>query len=156
MTQTIEHTCSASLILKPLADLIVFNVSTFFQMSDSEKRKLHVFSSNLIRLSNATVAHVFISIILLRRLHAVTQVTSRLVPGSMFLLVSAVLILSRKVLDDTFIKTTFWSMSTGFSVSELTQIERELLGAIDYDTHVSSKEYSVKVVEIVREANVVE
>lgn len=156
MSQVVYHSSRASLILDSLVDLIIFNVASFFPLSDVEERNLHVFSSNLIHLSNSTVSHVFVSIILLRRLHAVDQIKSRLVPGSMFLLVSAVLILSRKLLDDKYIKTTFWSMSTGIPIQDLNQIERELLGAIDYNTHVSSKEYSEKVEEIVREANVVE
>jgi hypothetical protein len=153
MSQVVYHSSRATLILNSLVELVIFNVATFFPMSDADKQTLRVFSSNLIHLSNSTVAHVFVAIILLRRLRAVDQISTRLVPGSMFLLVSVVMILSRKLLDDTFIKTKFWSLNTGIPIRDLNQIEREYLGALDYNMHVSSKEYAEKVVEIVREAN---
>jgi hypothetical protein len=154
MSQVICHSSRAIHNLEPLVDLVIFNVAKFFPMSDAEKRALRAFSANLIHRSQSTVAHVFVAIILLRRLHAVDQISTRIVPGSMFLLVSVVMILSRKLLDDTFIRTKFWSLNTGIPIRDLNQIERELLGALEYNMHVSSQEYAEKVVEIVRETNV--
>jgi hypothetical protein len=152
MNQVVLHSSKASLILNSLVDLIILNAGALVELSEADRGKLRAFSANLVSLSNSTVAHVFVAIILLRRLQAVDQISTRLVPGSMFLLVSAVMILSRKLLDDTFIKTTYWSLNTGIPIRDLHQIERELLGAIDYKTHVSGKDYREQVVKIVREA----
>jgi hypothetical protein len=149
MSQFVCHSSQATLVLNPLVNLVIFNVNSLIPLSEADKQKLRIFTSNLIHLSKSTVAHVFIAIILLRRL--TERVT--LVPGSMFLLVSIVLILSRKLLDDSFIKTNFWSRATGIPVKHLNQVEREFLGALDFNTHISSKEYAEQVAIIIQEAN---
>lgn len=142
------HHCRRAVLFPSLARIFESEIGALIQLNKLEKEELRIFIVKLFAETCSTAAHVFTSLILLRRLGRLKAIESRLVPGSKYLLASVCLISSHKQLDDNFTKLECWSATTGIPEEHLAQVEWEFLSALNYGVLVTSTQYEEEVVDI--------